>query len=55
VDVLGDNYASKSFRGVHIDNTVLDDNEVDDKEGIINTGEREKQKAEASAREKSML
>ena len=55
VEVLGDNYASKNFRGVHIDNTVLDDNEVEDKEGIINTGEREKQKAEASAREKSML
>lgn len=55
VDVLGDDYASKNFRGVHIDNTVLDDNEVEDKEGIIKTGEREIQKAEELAREKSML
>lgn len=55
VEVLGDNYASKNFRGVHIDNTVLDDNDVEDKEGIISTGEREKRKAEELAREKSVL
>lgn len=55
VEVLGDNYASKNFRGVHIDNSVLDNNDVDDKEGIINTGEREKQKAEAFALEKSVF
>jgi hypothetical protein len=38
VDVLGDSYSQKTYHDVHIDNTVLDDCEVEDKQGIINVG-----------------
>jgi fatty acid desaturase len=41
VDVLGPSYAAKEFRGVHIDNTVLDDCEVEEREEIIEEGAQE--------------
>jgi fatty acid desaturase len=39
VDVLGPDYAPKEFHGVHIDNTVLEDDVVDDKAEIVREGE----------------
>jgi fatty acid desaturase len=38
IDVLGPDCAAREFRGVHIDNTVLDDCEVEEKEQIIREG-----------------
>jgi fatty acid desaturase len=38
IDVLGPRYAAREFHGVHIDNTVLDDCEVEEKEQIIEEG-----------------
>jgi fatty acid desaturase len=38
IDVLGPQYAAKEFHGVHIDNTVLDDCVVEEKEQIIEEG-----------------
>jgi len=50
VDVLGPEYAAKEFHGVHIDNSVLDDCVVDEKEDVIQEGEQEaKRVAEANA------
>ena len=45
VDVLGDSYSQKTYHEVHIDNTVLDDCEVEDKQGIINVGIADIEKA----------
>lgn len=45
VDVLGDSYSQKTYHDVHIDNTVLDDCEVEDKQGIINVGIADIEKA----------
>jgi len=53
VDVLGDEYSSKEFKGIHIDYSVLDNNEVEEKQEIINAGEKEKKKAEESAHQHS--
>lgn len=44
IDVLGGEYAAKEFHGVHIDNSVLDDCEVEEKEQIVAEGEQEKQR-----------
>jgi fatty acid desaturase len=44
LDVLGPAYAPHDFRGVHIDNTVLEDCVVEEKEQIIAEGEREAQR-----------
>ena len=44
LDVLGPEYASKAFRGVHIDNTVLEDCVVEDKKAILDEGEQEKRR-----------
>lgn len=44
LDVLGPDYAAREFHGVHIDNSVLDDCEVEEKEQIVAEGEREKQR-----------
>ena len=44
IDVLGPDYAAREFRGVHIDNTVLDDCQVEEKEQIVAEGEREKER-----------
>ncbi|MSR30643.1 MAG: fatty acid desaturase [Gemmataceae bacterium] len=44
VDVLGPEYASKEFHGVHIDNTVLDGCEVEEKQIILQAGEEEVRK-----------
>jgi fatty acid desaturase len=40
LDVLGPDYAPKEFHGVHIDNTVLEDCEVDEKDAILEEGKR---------------
>jgi fatty acid desaturase len=40
LDVLGPDYAPREFHGVHIDNTVLEDCEVDEKDAILEEGER---------------
>jgi fatty acid desaturase len=39
LDVLGPEYAPKEFGGVHIDNTVLEDDEVEEKAEILREGE----------------
>jgi fatty acid desaturase len=39
VDVLGPDYAAQTFRGVHIDNSVLEDDVVEDKAEILREGE----------------
>jgi fatty acid desaturase len=44
LDVLGPSYAAREFRGVHIDNTVLDDCVVEEKEQIVAEGEQEKRR-----------
>jgi fatty acid desaturase len=41
LDVLGPDYAPREFRGVHIDNTVLEDDEVEEKGEILREGETE--------------
>jgi hypothetical protein len=41
LDVLGPDYAACEFRGVHIDNTVLEDDEVEEKEDILRDGVEE--------------
>ena len=41
LDVLGPEYAAREFRGVHIDNTVLEDCVVEEKEQILEEGEQE--------------
>jgi fatty acid desaturase len=38
VDVLGPEYAAHTFRGVHIDNSVLEDDVVEDKAEILREG-----------------
>ena len=44
LDVLGPEYAAHEFHGVHIDNTVLEDDEVEEKEAILKQGEEEKRR-----------
>jgi fatty acid desaturase len=39
VDVLGPAYAAREFRGVHIDNSVLEDDVVEEKAEIVREGE----------------
>jgi fatty acid desaturase len=41
VDVLGPDYAPHVFRGVHIDNSVLEDDVVEEKAEIVREGEEE--------------
>ena len=41
LDVLGPDYAAREFHGVHIDNSVLEDCEVEEKDEILREGERE--------------
>jgi fatty acid desaturase len=41
LDVVGPEYAIDEFRGVHIDNSVLEDDEIDEKEAILREGEEE--------------
>ncbi len=47
LDVLGSEYAPHEFHGVHIDNTVLEDCVVEEKEQIIAEGEQEAQRVAA--------
>jgi fatty acid desaturase len=42
VDVLGPEYAAHTFRGVHIDDSVLENEEVEDRAAILAEGEAEK-------------
>ena len=44
LDVVGPEYAPRDRRDVYIDNTVLDDGVVEDKEAIVREGEAEKQR-----------
>ena len=44
LDVLGPEYAPRDLREVHIDNTVLEDDVVEEKADILREGEREKQR-----------
>lgn len=48
LDVLGPDYAPREFRGVHIDNSVLEDDEVEEKAEILREGEAEVRRVEAS-------
>ena len=48
VEVLGPAYAPKA-REVHIDNSVLDDDEVEDRAGLVREGELEKRRIETGA------
>jgi fatty acid desaturase len=41
LDVLGSEYAPREFRGVHIDNSVLEDDVVEEKDKIVQEGEAE--------------
>jgi fatty acid desaturase len=51
LDVLGPDYAAREFHGVHIDNTVLEDCEVEEKADILREGEMEaKRVAEQAGR-----
>jgi hypothetical protein len=52
LDVLGPDYAAKEFHGVHIDNSVLEDCEVEEKADILQEGEREKQRLAEQAAHK---
>jgi fatty acid desaturase len=47
LDVLGPEYAAREFRGVHIDNTVLEDCVVEEKEQILAEGEQEAKRVAA--------
>jgi fatty acid desaturase len=47
IDVLGPGYAAREFRGVHIDDSVLEDCEVEEKEQILAEGQAEKKRLEA--------
>jgi fatty acid desaturase len=49
IDVLGPEYAPHEFHGVHIDNTVLEDCEVEEKNEILREGEQEKQRLTEAA------
>jgi fatty acid desaturase len=51
LDVLGPAYAANEFRGVHIDNSVLEDDEVEEKAEIIREGEREAERLAGNARQ----
>ena len=41
LDVLGPDYAPHEFRGVLIDNSVLEDDEVEERTAIIEEGQQE--------------
>jgi fatty acid desaturase len=49
LDVLGPDYAPKGFRGVHIDNSVLEDDVVEEKAEILKEGEAEARRCESAA------
>jgi fatty acid desaturase len=48
LDVLGPEYAAREFHGVHIDNTVLEDCVVEEKEQILAEGEQEAKRVAAA-------
>jgi hypothetical protein len=49
IDVLGPAYAPKQFHGIHIDNSVLEDCKVEEKEQIVGEAQLEKERLEKSA------
>src|SRR5262249_19753885 len=49
LDVLGPEYAPSQFRGVHIDNSVLEDDEVEEREAIIKEGQDEAERLAKAA------
>jgi hypothetical protein len=49
LDVLGPDYAPKGFRGVHIDNSVLEDDVVEEKAEILREGEAEARSAASAS------
>jgi fatty acid desaturase len=53
LDVLGPNYAPRRFRGVHIDNTVLEDVDVEEKAEILREGADEVQRVSSEANRKN--
>ena len=48
LDVLGPGYAPKGFRGIHIDNSVLEDDVVEEKAEILKEGEAEARRLAAA-------
>jgi hypothetical protein len=48
IDVLGPHYTAREFHGIHIDNSVLDDCEMEEREQIVAEGEEEKRKRETT-------
>src|SRR5262249_30218347 len=53
LDVLGPEYAPHEFRGVHIDNSVLEDEEVEDRDAILREGEQEAKRLQQLAQSAS--
>jgi fatty acid desaturase len=49
LDIVGPEWAAKEFRGVHIDNTVLEDCEVEEKAEIVREGEEEARRVTEAA------
>ncbi len=49
LDILGPEYAARQFHGVHIDNSVLEDCEFEEKEQIVAEGEQEKQRLSSNS------
>ncbi|MBI1914078.1 MAG: fatty acid desaturase [Planctomycetes bacterium] len=53
LDVLGPAYAPREFHGVHIDNSVLEGEEVEDREAILREGKQEAERLQELARSAS--
>jgi fatty acid desaturase len=53
LDILGPEYTAREFHGVHIDNSVLEDDEVEEKAEILREGEAEKQRLASNAAQSS--
>jgi hypothetical protein len=53
LDVLGPGYAAKEFRGVHIDNSVLEDDVVEEKAEIVREGESEARRLAAQSQSRN--
>ncbi len=49
LDVLGPAYAPRDIRDVHIDDSVLEDDEVEEKADILREGEMEKRRLAGGA------
>jgi fatty acid desaturase len=49
LDVLGPQFAAREFHGVHIDDTVLEDEDVEDKDAILREGKEEAERVAVQA------